>query len=110
MHKVKLLQSQVISGATNSSSQMLRYIRDLAVQVVTSSVATPVNAAVKLQSSNDDTNWSDLAGTSNNITAASNVVINVESAGYKHIRAVFTIDSGSITSEVIFVGKEHNIN
>lgn len=110
MYKAKLLEFTNITAATNSTSQKLRYINTYSVQVNTSAVSTPSGASVKLQSSNDATNWSDIAGTSNNITAVSNVVINVADAGYKYVRAVFSISSGSITTEVIFVGKEHNLN
>lgn len=109
MHKVKLLESQAITAATNSESVKLRYIETYSVQVVTSAVSSPSGASVKLQASNDATNWSDITGTSNNITATGNVVINVAEAGYKYVRAAFLISSGSITSEVIFVGKEHSI-
>lgn len=109
-YKIKPLESQVISSATNSDAVLLRYIRNYAVQVVTSAVSTPSGASVKLQASNDQTNWSDLAGTSNNITTTGNVVINADGAGYKYVRAVFAISSGTITSEVIFTGKEHNTN
>lgn len=110
MHKVKLLESAVISSATNSASQKLRYIRDLSVQIIISAVDTPVSASVKLQASNDDTNYSDISGTSSAISATGNVLINVDGAGYKYIRAVFAISSGTITAEVIFVGKEYDIN
>lgn len=110
MHKVNLLDSQVISAATNSRSQRLRYIRDLSVQVVISAVSSPVGVTVKLQASNDDTNYSDISGTSSSISATGNVLINIDGAGYKYIRAVFAVSSGTITAEVIFVGKEHNIN
>ena len=110
MDKRKLLQSQVISAAVDSIEAKLRYIRSFAVQVITSAVAAPSGASVKLQASNDKINWSDLAGTTNAISAISNVVINADGVGYKYVRASFVISSGSITSEVIFTGKEHNVN
>ena len=111
MDKRKLLESQVItSPGVDSNEAVLRYIRSFAVHVITSAVSTPSGASVKLQSSNDMINWSDLAGTTNAITVASNVVINTDGAGYKYVRASFVISSGSITSEVIFTGKEHNVN
>lgn len=110
MHKVKLFESAVIAGATNSISQRLRYIRDLSVQIIISAVSSPSGASVKLQASNDDINYTDISGTSSAISATGNILINVDGAGYKYIRAVFAIASGTITAEVIFVGKEHNIN
>ena len=109
MDKRKLLDSTVISAATDTISARLRWIDHLAVQVNTSAVSSPVGVTVKLQASNDDTNWDDLAGTTNSITGTGNVLINAANVGYKYIRASFALTSGTVTSEVIFTGKERNI-
>jgi hypothetical protein len=109
MLKSQLLASTEITAATNSSAQLLKYADNYAVQVVTSAVDTPVSASVKLQGSNDNSNWADIANTSNNITGTGNILINQQDVGYKYVRAAFAISSGSITSSVIITGKEREV-
>ena len=106
IHKQNLLDETNITADTNSVSQRLRWIERLAVQVITSAVNIPVGAQVKLQASNDDTNWSDIAGTTTSITAAGNFTINVTDIGYKYVRARFEITSGDITSKAVLTGHE----
>ena len=105
LDKRKLLESTVITTDTNSAAALLRYIEHFAVQIVVSAVSTP-SVEVKLQGSNDNVNWNDLAGTSNSITATGNILINASNVGYKYTRATFVHTSGSVTAEVIFTGRE----
>lgn len=70
---------------------------------------TALSAAVKLQASNDDSNWADISGSSNNITATSVININVASAGYKYVRAVYTHTAGALDLDVYITGKERRI-
>lgn len=107
MYKAVILSSQTVNSATNSTSTKLKYIETFAVQVDISSSSSPSGASVKLQASNDDSNWIDISGTSNNITADGNILINVTDAGYKYVRAAFAISSGSFVAVATITGKEN---
>lgn len=109
MLKTILLPTTVVSAATNTAAQNLRYADNAAVQVITSAIDAPVSASVKLQASNDNVNWFDIANTSNNITATGNIVINLQDVGYKWLRAAFAIASGTITCKVTVTGKEREV-
>lgn len=103
--KQRLLESTLLNSDTNTASIRLRWIEHAAVQVIISAVTGPT-ASVKLQASNDATNWNDLSGTSNSITSTGNFVISQANIGYKHLRAAFTVSAGDITAEVIVTGRE----
>lgn len=108
LHRIKPVTSQVISADLDGEAVRLTWIDNFSMQVITSAVSSPT-VSVKLQASNDNINWSDIAGTTNAITSTGNVVINVSGAGYKYVRPSFDHTSGSVTSEVIFVGKERRV-
>ena len=110
MYKATILTSQTLSAATNTVSTRLRYIKGASVQVSVSAVSSPVGQSVKLQASNDNTNWVDISGTANNITAISEIMMNVSDIGFKWLRAAFLRTSGTVTVSAIIVGKEHNLN
>lgn len=61
---------------------------------------TPVVLAggvIKLQSSNDNQNWGDIASQTANITADGNVMFNVSGVYYKFIRAVLALTAGRLS-------------
>lgn len=110
MYKAQMLASQVVDQDTLSTeSTNLRYIDNYAVQVHTSAVSSPVGFSVKLQGSNDDTNWVDISGTSNNVTGTGTIIINRVDDGFKYVRAQVNRTSGTITSSILITGRERRI-
>lgn len=65
------------------------------------------NASLKLQGSNAPgvLTWQDIPNSSTNITADDGVLINVSNAGYGFVRAVVSLDSGSIDITAAINGK-----
>jgi len=61
---------------------------------------------VKVQGSNDQSNWSDITSATANITATGVSLINVVDAGYKWARAHVTLTAGRINCAIIAAGKE----
>lgn len=61
-------------------------------------------SSIKLQSSNDNTNWDDIASVTENITADGNVVFNCSDVYYRYARAYLTVGTGRIAvSGVAFI-------
>ena len=70
---------------------------------------TPTSLAggvMKLQASNDNSNWVDIASATANITATGSVMVNAATAGYKWGRANVVVTAGMLTTELIAAGKE----
>lgn len=63
-------------------------------------------ASVKVQGSNDNSNFVDISGTSTNITATGNILTIVTDAGYRWARVVYTMTAGQISMDTIVAGKE----
>lgn len=103
--KQEALSSQSISADTNSSSISCKYVDLLSVQVDISSASSP-SATVKLQASNDNSNWVDIDGSSVSITADGTEIISVSDFSHRWVRAAFTVSSGSFTAQVLVSGKE----
>lgn len=92
------MQSSIVSDPV-----WLAHIVNFSVQAVYT--GSP-NGTLKLQGSNDQgakdglssqvsiSNWSDISGASESVTGAGNVLFNVENAGYRWFRLVWT-DSAS---------------
>lgn len=64
-------------------------------------------ASIKLQASNDPNvmGWEDVPGSSTAITAASTLMVNVAQIGYGFVRAVVSLDSGSLDLSCKINGK-----
>lgn len=107
-----LTASVTLDDDYNSPAILLATAEMYAVQLVFT--GTP-NGAFKLQASNDFgdpanpvesarasgvTNWTDLSGTSTNVSAAGSLMFTVDKAPYRWVRVVFTHSSstGSLTS------------
>lgn len=68
---------------------------------------TPTSIAggtIKLQQSNDDTNWADL-GSATNITADANIYLEKDRPTSKYIRAAITLTAGHVTASLQVLGK-----
>lgn len=71
-------------------------ITDTGTGVHTMTPSVIDGASVKLQYSNDNQNWDDIASQSKNITADGNVVFNQSGVFYRYIRAALAISSGRL--------------
>lgn len=68
---------------------------------------TPTSIAganVKLQKSNDGTNWAD-EGSSTSITVDANVFLEKADCCFKYLRVAYTLTAGSLSASNIIVGK-----
>lgn len=95
-----------LATSSNTRSLWLGHICNLSIQIVFT--GTPVGA-FKLQASDDagsangglfpqDTsvsNWTDITGSSQAISAAGNIMWNIQNAGYNFIRVSYTASSGT---------------
>ena len=98
------LPSQAITGATNTTSIDMQLLRGVAAVCVVGSATTPPSFTI--QSSADNTTFTNLTGKSITSIAANNEgVINVRDedlpAGHRWIRAVV---NGNATVAVVFIG------
>lgn len=89
---------------TGSSFNIATY-GTVAVQAVYS--GSP-NGTLKLQCSNDNSNWSDISGASSSVSSAGNTVFNLTDAGYAFIRLIYTFVSGSGSLSATVNGKTHS--
>lgn len=64
------------------------------------------STSVKVQGSNDNSNWVDISGATANITATGSVLVNVADIGYRWIRPYFTVTTGQISVNTYVTGKE----
>jgi hypothetical protein len=71
-------------------------ITDTGTGVHTMTPSVIAGASIKLQCSNDDTNWDDIASQTENITVDGNAVFNQSGVFYRYIRGVLTITSGRL--------------
>jgi hypothetical protein len=99
-----VLSSTDMSANLQSNPIWLGHIEHFSIQLVFT--GTP-NGSFKLQASLDDggidvsspsvTNWTDVANSSQAITAAGDHLYTVQNASYKWVRLVWTFSSGSGT-------------
>lgn len=84
------------AGADYTSTQMdLGDILNLSIQVTFSSAT--LNGSLKLQSSNDNTNYTDVTGSTQAIVSGASHMWSVVNATYRYIRVVWTWTSGTGT-------------
>lgn len=95
-------------GSFNLRALWLGHICNYSIQLIFT--GAPVGT-FKLQASNDPgmpdggqtpqaanvTNWTDITGSPQAISAAGNIMWNVENAGYTFVRVVYTVTSGTGT-------------
>lgn len=101
---------QLASSLTNAQAGTAINLTDQGTSGATHTFTpTTLNTNVKLQASDDDTNWADISGTSTNITSSSTTIFNQASVGYKYVRAVITHTSGQVDIVSYITGKERRI-
>lgn len=71
-------------------------ITDTGTGVHTMTPSVLAGGVVKLQYSNDNQNWDDIASQTKNIAADGNVVFNLSGVFYRYIRAALTLTSGRL--------------
>lgn len=101
-----MLHSQLMSQANAAVTQtspgyQKGDLSTFSVQFVFSSATSA--GAVKLDCSNDNTNWIAIADSSVTITAGESAMINVTNGGYRYVRAVWTptAGTGQITADLV---------
>jgi hypothetical protein len=97
-----------MEAGITSNPIWLGHIVNFSIQLVFTGAP---NGAFKLQASNDEgsndfrianatiTNWTDVANSSTNVSAAGSILYNIENSGYRWVRLVWT-DSASDTSAI----------
>ena len=110
MLKAKIFPSaSMTAGTTNSNSQTLKYTKTFAIQTVVSAISVTTGITVKAQASNDDTNWTDISGTTTTLTTTGNTIFNIADAGYQYVRLQFLLGaSDTLTAESIITAKERD--
>ena len=88
--------------SNQSATQQLDQIFGYSVQAVYTGSPT---GTLKLQASNDNTSYVDIADSSNSITGAGETMWNVTSANYAYVKVVYTASSGSGSLTVKFFGR-----
>lgn len=88
-----------LGASANLAAVSLEHISNYSIQIVFT--GTP-SGTFKLQCSNDElspSNWTDVGSSDQAVTTAGDLVWNVENAGYKWVRVVYTRSSstGSLT-------------
>lgn len=91
-----------MSASINSTSQQMNQYAVACVQAVFT--GSPVGV-LKLQISNDNSNWTDYGGSEQSISAAGNFAWNLANIGYQYVRLVYTKTSGSGALSVTVSGK-----
>ena len=103
---VTVLASTVISANTVTTAINLRGVQTFCWQTNVTAVSSPSQASVRVQVSNDNTNFVDLPGSSQTIKNIVTIVENISDGGYQYVRLSFRIASGTFTAEVIFAGRD----
>lgn len=107
MHNISpqvLVASQSISAGGQSAGWALRQMYGFCVQAVVSS-ASGLTATLKLQGSNDGTNWTDVASSSQSVSANGTFVWNYVGAFYDQVRLAWTVSGGSCTLAATITAK-----
>jgi hypothetical protein len=106
---VKVISAANMASSFNSQPILLDQIYGFSFQAITTGAP---NGSFKLQCSNDNvqlesqvTNWTDIAGTAQAITAPGSVLYNVNYAFYMWVRIVYTAASGSGSCDVTYASK-----
>lgn len=105
----KIINDQSMTASFQSSPILLDQIYGFSFQAVFT--GTP-DGIFKLQSSNDDvqlgqtvTNWTDIADSSQAISAAGDITWNFEGCFFKWVRVVYTASSSTGTCNIVYASK-----
>ena len=94
-HSIKIINETNVTLTANYDSQQVERIHGYSVQFVWT--ATAVDATIKLQASNDGTNWDDIAGASCTITNTSDSkLFNLPEVYYRYFRPRVEVITGEL--------------
>ncbi len=99
-----LLTDITLDETIQSDGYNLLNIETFCIQAVVTAAASIVGA-FKIQLSNDNTNWTDVASSSQAVSTDGTFAWNVEHAGYLWVRLVFTYTSGDATGNAVINSK-----
>lgn len=98
----QLVDAESMGASITSDSQQL--IQEVVCCVQAVFTGSPVGS-IKLQISNDSSNWTDYTGSATSISAAGDVAWNLSNIGYRYLRVVYTRTSGTGSLSVTVSGK-----
>ena len=101
-----LFSSQIVSAGTQSQSINLEFLTQFSIQINITSTSGLSGVSVKLQASNDNSNFIDIPDSSVDITSDVCIMINERNSGFKWVRVAFVVGAGSFTAEAIIAGRE----
>jgi len=106
-----LLSLVNVSSSQNTSSVDVRDTTCLSVQAVLLTSVSSLSATIKLQASLDNTNWTDISGSTLNILSSSLTYFwNVSDVGFSFIRAVYTYTAGvGVASMSVSLAKKSDV-
>lgn len=104
----KAYHKKVTVTLTNTANQVVGALditncNGASVQMNT---AAGASGSMKLQESNDNTNWADIASATATISGAAANIINVSARYTGHVRLLVTLSAGAGSYDVYFLGKE----
>lgn len=102
MRKLQDPVFNAVDAAINKTSSSIITNQTFACSVQVTATGTGINGAVKIQCSNDGTNFADITGATVNIASATTVFILKTEICYAFIRLVYT-NSGTPTGTITAV-------
>lgn len=104
MKEVKyiLVNGASMAADVTSAAQDLSFYWVFSMQAVFT--GSPVGS-IELQASNDNVTFTTISGTNTAVSAASNIMWNVENAGYKYVRVFYDATSGTGSLTCTYFGK-----
>lgn len=109
---MQLVRNDVLLDEDNLTTSIsavvdLSQLSGVAIQFVYIKIGLdPLDATVKLQASNDGTNFADLHGASYHIIASGNVTFNCSDAFFKWLKAVYIPVSGTVHIQAIIAADD----
>ena len=95
-----------VSAASNRESAPIDLGDSIGYSVHTVISGADIAGTLKLQSSNDNTNWVDVANSSVSITSAADNMHDISNAQYRYVKVVWTATSGTGNMTCTFIGKD----
>jgi hypothetical protein len=102
-----IITAGVMTGTSviNSTAVNISGVLGYSIQAIWTAGSTPVGV-LKLQGSNDNSNWSDISGATSNVSGnTGNSVFNASGVYYNYVRLVYTNTSGTGTLDASLVTK-----
>lgn len=109
---MQLIRNDVVLDETNLITSKetivnLSQVGKVSIQVVFIKVGIdPLDATIKLQASNDGTNFADLHGASYHIIASENVIFKCPDVSFKWLKIIYTPVSGTVTLQAIIAATD----